>query len=74
MNEPFAGNVFEEGHLKILPGISGEENLVPFYDIIQNIFGCGIFRLHIVREIILLDIILPIKCTDRASRNFAIYV
>ena len=36
MNEPFAGNVFEEGHLKILPGISGEENLVPFYDIIQN--------------------------------------
>ena len=36
MNEPFAGNVFEEGHLKILPGIAGEENLVPFYDIIQS--------------------------------------
>ena len=36
MNEPFAGNVFEEGHLKILPGVAGEENLVPFYDIIQS--------------------------------------
>merc|ERR1719322_409307 len=36
MNEPFAGNIFEEGHLKILPGIAGEENLVSFYDIIQK--------------------------------------
>ena len=37
MNEPFAGNIFEEGHLKIIPGIAGEENLVPFYDIVQKV-------------------------------------
>ena len=36
MNEPFAGNIFEDDHLKMLPGITGEQNLEPFYDIVQK--------------------------------------
>ena len=36
MNEPFAGNIFEDDHLKLIPGIAGETNLVPFYDIVQK--------------------------------------
>ena len=36
MNEPFAGNIFEGDHLKFVPGIAGETNLVPFYDIVQK--------------------------------------
>ena len=36
MNEPFAGNIFEDDHLKLVPGIAGETNLVPFYDIVQK--------------------------------------
>ena len=36
MNEPFAGNIFEDDHFKLVPGIAGETNLVPFYDIVQK--------------------------------------
>ena len=36
INEPFAGNIFEDDHLKVLPGIAGKQNLAPFYDIVRQ--------------------------------------
>ena len=35
MNEPWIGDYFQDGTLR-LPGVAGRENLVPAYDIITD--------------------------------------
>ena len=53
---------------RVTPCLENERGQWREYDINEKIFGCDISRFHIVGDIILLDIILPVKRKVPASR------